>query len=332
MTAPKISVIIPMFNAEKFVRQTLVSVLASKFADYELIVVDDCSTDNSVAEVEKLLPHFNGRLKVLSTEKNSGGAGLPRNIGLANAAGKYVTFVDNDDMILPTALGDFFSAAENFDAEVVCTEKFFVSTGEFSGKDMQVRLNVAIDELVDAPTFEPEDLRQRIQRDLAGKFFITPWGKFFRRDFLIGNQIKFPQMRFAEDVNFCFKCLCLAKKFLRVPHVTNIRREMKTSAARMIIASRDGVRLWLKIFAKNISDLDEFLDALEFFRANPDVRGDVLNHYVGVHFGMIRNLFTTVQPYEVPKIFFDELQNPALDQRGKAIIAAHLFAEKVGRL
>ena len=72
MSEPKISVIIPLFNAERFIRQCLISVLASKFTDYEVIVVDDCSTDNSVAEVEKLLPHFDGRLKILSTEKKFG--------------------------------------------------------------------------------------------------------------------------------------------------------------------------------------------------------------------------------------------------------------------
>ena len=82
MSEPKISVIVPMFNAEKFIRQCLISVLASKFADYEVIIVDDCSSDNSVAEVEKLLPHFNGRLKIIRMEKNSGGAGIPRNIGI----------------------------------------------------------------------------------------------------------------------------------------------------------------------------------------------------------------------------------------------------------
>ena len=58
MTAPKISVVIPMYNAERFIRQCLISVLSSKFTDYEVIVVDDCSTDSGVAEVEKLVPHF----------------------------------------------------------------------------------------------------------------------------------------------------------------------------------------------------------------------------------------------------------------------------------
>ena len=121
MHEPKISVIIPLYNAEKYIRQCLISVLSSKFKDYEVLVVDDCSTDNSVAEVKKLMPHFDGRLKLLSTEKNSGGAGIPRNVGMQNAVGVYIIFVDADDFILPTSLGDFFELAEEFNADVVHT-------------------------------------------------------------------------------------------------------------------------------------------------------------------------------------------------------------------
>ena len=333
MNVPKISVIIPMYNAEKFIRQTLISVLASKFADYEVIVVDDCSTDNSVAEVEKLLPHFDGRLKILSTEKNSGSAGVPRNIGIEHAAGKYITFVDNDDMIVPTALADFFNAAEKFQADVVYAEKFLYFTAEeFNPKDLKPRFQGSVEELIDEPTLEPANLLERIRRDIAKKFYILPWDKLYRRDFLLKNKIRFPQMRFSEDLTFCFKCLCLAKNYLRVPQITNIRRERMNSTARIIIDSKEGVRQWLDILFRNIADIDAFMGKLKFFAQNPDVRRDVLNYYIGVHFGIIKNLFTSKQPHEVPQIFYDELQNPALNQHGKDLVAAYLFAERVASL
>ena len=328
LSEPKISVIIPLFNAEKYIRECLVSVLASTFKDYEVLVVDDCSTDNSVAEVKKLFPHFDGRLKIFSTEKNSGGPGIPRNIGIKNSSGKYISFIDNDDMILPNALENFFAVAEFYNADVVYAEKFFVSrAGEkISGKNLKPVFLGKVEELVDAPTPEPDDLCTRIRRDMEGKFFIAPWGKFYRRDFLLDNKIFFPQMRFAEDVTFCFKCLCLAKKFIRVPHVTNIRRERETSAGRMIIDSREGVRLWLDSLTKNISELDAFTGGLEL---NSDFRRDVLKFYIGVHFNMIKNLFRGVAAHEVQKIFFDELENPALDVNGKNFVVAYLFAERI---
>ena len=65
MSNPKVSVVIPMYNTEKYIRQCLISVLSQKLQDYEVIVVDDCSRDGGVAEVEKLIPHFDDRLKLI---------------------------------------------------------------------------------------------------------------------------------------------------------------------------------------------------------------------------------------------------------------------------
>lgn len=324
MNEPKISVIIPMYNAERFIRQCLISVLASKFKAYEVLVVNDCSKDNSVAEVEKLLPHFGERLKLLSTEKNSGGAGVPRNVGIKNAAGKYVTFIDNDDMILPTALENFFEVAEFYNADVVYAEKHFIlNDGEkLTGKNLKVRFFGLLEDLVDAPTLEPE-LAQRIQRYTEGKFLWVPWSKLYRRDFLLENKIDFPQMRFSEDLTFSFKCLCLAKKYVRIPHVTNIRRELKHSTGKMIIDSQDGVRLWLKILLVNVAILEDFMHGIDL---KPDCRRDVLKFCIDVHFNMIANLFQGLEPYEVQEIFFDELQNPQLNSNGKNLVAAYLYA------
>ena len=160
------------------------------------------------------------------------------------------------------------------------------------------------------------------------KYFWLPLGKFYRRDFLLENKIDFPQMSFSEDMVFCFKCLCLAKNYLRIPHLTNIRRELKNSTAKMIIDSQDGVRLWLKILSANVLILDEFMSRLNFFQINPDCRYEVLKFCTDVHFNMIRNLFQGLEPHDVWKIFYDELQNPELDSKGKNLAAAYLYAAR----
>ena len=119
---PAISVIIPMYNAEKFIADCLDSLLAQTFQDFEVIVVDDCSTDNSVAVVESYAQKFNGRFQLTKTKTNSGGGGyVPRNIGLSLANGEYVYFVDADDFIVETALEILHSAATQFNADVVYT-------------------------------------------------------------------------------------------------------------------------------------------------------------------------------------------------------------------
>lgn len=323
MATCAVSVIIPLYNSEKYIRQCLISVLASTFKAYEVIVVDDCSTDNSVAEVKKLLPHFDGRLRLLSTGKNSRGAGVPRNIGIKNASGKYVTFVDNDDMIMPNTLEDFFAAAEEFQADVVHSERFII----FKDIDLQTA-KPRIDsgelqsEFVDKPTLESANLQERIERYTAGKFFWLPWGKLYRRDFLLENRIEFPQMRFAEDMVFCFKCMCLAHNYLRVPYVNNLHRIRDSSASREY-----NLKTWLIVTTKVAIIIEDFMRQQEFFRRNARLRHAVLKFVIDKSFSWIKALSEDV-PHEVQKIFYNYLQSPDLDSRGKDIIAAYLYTER----
>ncbi len=324
MTTCAVSVIIPLYNAAPYIGQCLLSVLASEFKDFEVIVVDDCSTDNSVTEVEKLLPYFDGRLKLLSTGKNSGGAGVPRNVGIQNASGKYVTFVDNDDMILPTALGDFIAAAEQFKADVVHTERHIL----FKDADLQTaepRLDSGETHknFVDKPTLESNNLAERMRRYLRGEFFWLPWGKLFRRDFLSANRIEFPQMRFSEDMVFCFKCLCLAERYVRVPFVNNVHRIREDSAARDY-----DLQTWLAVITRALSLMEEFMSRQEFFRRNAAVRHAVRGFVIDKSFSWIRILAKS-PPREVYKFFHDALQSSAVDAKGKDILAACLCAERV---
>lgn len=92
----KISVIIPLYNCEKFIRQTLGSVQNQTYSDWEAIVVDDASTDNSRQEVEKLAQKDN-RIKIYSQPQNRG-VGACRNLAIRKASGRYLAFLDSDDL------------------------------------------------------------------------------------------------------------------------------------------------------------------------------------------------------------------------------------------
>ena len=81
MEIPAVSAIIAMYNTEKYIGECLDSLLAQTFTNFEVIVVDDCSTDSSPAIVASYLPKFGGRLKVLRLKKNSGNNGIPNNTG-----------------------------------------------------------------------------------------------------------------------------------------------------------------------------------------------------------------------------------------------------------
>ncbi len=122
-----VSVVIPMYNAEEYIGECLDSLLIQTFQDFEVIVVDDCSTDNSVEIVESYMPKFSGRLKITETKKNSGGGGyIPRNIGMMLARGEYVYFIDADDMILGNALEALYTVTILYDAEVVYTASWYI--------------------------------------------------------------------------------------------------------------------------------------------------------------------------------------------------------------
>ena len=125
---PAISIIMPMFNVDKYVGQCLDSVLAQTFKDYEVMLVNDCSTDRSREIAESYLDKFDGRLRIHSLAHNSGGAAVPRNTAIRMARGKYLYILDSDDVLLPKTLEEFYNAAEEFDADYVHTEKHFIST------------------------------------------------------------------------------------------------------------------------------------------------------------------------------------------------------------
>ena len=91
---PEISVIIPMYNSEKFIGECLDSVFAQTFQDFEIIVVDDCSTDKSCEIVENYVKNFGKKIKLIRRKKNSGSGGEPRNDGVKNSCGKYLFFLE----------------------------------------------------------------------------------------------------------------------------------------------------------------------------------------------------------------------------------------------
>ncbi|MBR4151501.1 MAG: glycosyltransferase family 2 protein [Selenomonadaceae bacterium] len=108
-----------MYNAGKYIEECLDSLLAQTFQDFEVIVVDDCSMDNSVQIVESYKEKFYGRLQLVVLEKNSGGGSKPRNLVLKLSRGEYIFFVDSDDFIMLNALETLYTTAEEYDAEVV---------------------------------------------------------------------------------------------------------------------------------------------------------------------------------------------------------------------
>jgi glycosyltransferase involved in cell wall biosynthesis len=107
---PFFTVIIPLYNKEKYIENAIKSILNQTFFDFELLIVNDCSTDNSLEIATKFLSE---KVKIIQHQKNSGLA-KTRNTGIKNANSNYVTFLDADDLWKPTFLEKIFNLIQNF--------------------------------------------------------------------------------------------------------------------------------------------------------------------------------------------------------------------------
>lgn len=139
---PEISIITPCYNASKFLQETINSVLSQTFTDWEWLITDDCSQDNSVEILEQ---QNDDRIKIFRAKKN-GGAGHARNISLKNATGRFVTFLDADDFWEPNFLEEMLSFMKKENAELAystysrCDENLNPILGDFEA-DKAVNFN-----------------------------------------------------------------------------------------------------------------------------------------------------------------------------------------------
>lgn len=129
----KISIITPTYNAAEYIHETLDCMLAQTFTDWEAILIDDCSTDNSVEIVKEYLKK-DSRFKLIQSRSNAGGPATPRNMGLKHASGDYVAFLDSDDFWLPTKLEKQLQFMEKNNAKLSSTSYILMDEG---GNDLK---------------------------------------------------------------------------------------------------------------------------------------------------------------------------------------------------
>lgn len=195
---PLISVIIPVYNVERFVEECLRSVFAQTMRDYDVIIVDDCSTDSSMEIVRRVCAECAGNIDVhiLSTGKNSG-VSVARNKGIDASEARYVYFVDSDDYISADALEKLSAVAlRHPQAQIV------YGTGKIFGNDS----NLPIIDI--ASNNFPEYIDNARQ---ARKMMLTHrllpdyvWNRLFLRDWLNEHALRFMPGILAEDKHIGF--------------------------------------------------------------------------------------------------------------------------------
>lgn len=309
---PFVSVVVPMYNSEKYIEELLDSVLNQTLKNFELIIVDDCSTDKSCEIVESYMPKFDGRLILMKNSVANEGAGVKRNRGLEMSTGKYVFFMDSDDVMIKTALEEMYNIAEEYQAEVIYCDNYYESfgTGEEFKKNVRVaEIGVQACEAVKIPTWVAYDLRERIHDWMHYNFIMTPWLKFSRRTFLVENDIKCHPLQHRNDVGQTLELLFTAKKLLRIPNFCYIRRVRDDSLNFAPKTLEQILRRWLEGTIRGIEMLDDFIGKLDFFKENPDCRYLVLNWCIVRDFRALWNGYNDIYREASPHIVYKIIQD-----------------------
>lgn len=294
---PAVSVIIPMYNAEKYITECLDSILAQTFTNFEVIVVDDCSTDNSVAIVESYKEKFGGRLKLFSTEFNADTSGsAPRNKGMLFSRGEYVTFVDADDLLKNFALKEMYTLAKDFDADVVHCEKAEGVDEDLTNPTIRSEQN---SDFVDKPTLETMDLEERVQKLLQRKFWVGPVSKLVRRDFLLKHEIFFPPLRPREDDIWSYGLIFHAKKFLRIPNIVYMVRRSANSVTRKNRTATQYINFWLSPIFIGLNAIDKLINKFDLFNKKPQYRYALFEFFLTRAFSVIFRHSVQLPPFAV---------------------------------
>lgn len=187
-----VSIILPVFNAEKFLSQCLDSILRQTYQEWELIAVDDGSKDGSI-EILKSYEKRDNRIHIISKENE--GVSIARNIALKHAHGDYIYFVDSDDIVMPEGLMILVKAMESSKATFVKSD--FLPIDE-QGKQVFINKKQVIRRRYDGKVMDSENFFKKI---LMKEYFL--WTCLFRKDIIVKNHIQFiPHCRLMEDAAF----------------------------------------------------------------------------------------------------------------------------------
>ena len=187
---PKISVIVPVYNAEKWLRRCVDSILAQTYTDFELLLIDDGSTDDSGAICDEYAT-IDQRIRVF--HKPNGGVSSARNLGLDNAVGEWISFVDSDDWMAKEHLGDLMKYLQ-----------YDFRANEYRCNNDEQQHEVLPDKNYDTKAEIGECISEFFNLHLR-----MPWGKRYRADIIREHNIRFNTMiTIGEDLIFNLEYLC----------------------------------------------------------------------------------------------------------------------------
>jgi len=229
-SAPKVSVVIPAYNAEKYIGEAITSVLDQDFLDFELLVIDDCSLDSTVAIVQEMESN-DSRVRLIRNPTNLGLGGT-RRVGVENAVGEFIAWLDADDIAKPNRLSSQIAVLES-DSNIGVVGGFiqFFSEGSF-GKTRRYDL-------------EDKILRSKIFRQNP----VAAPASMFRSAVYksVGN---YKDLRYCEDLEMLMR-VGTAFRFANVDEVMVRYRQLESSLTRMNIRKMEALAISIRLQYRN---------------------------------------------------------------------------------
>jgi glycosyltransferase involved in cell wall biosynthesis len=206
--APMVSVVLPMYNVEKYVGQTYATLKAQTFKNFEMIFVDDGSTDRSPDMVEEFAA-ADPRVRLVR-QKNQF-AGVARNNGLKHARGKYVCFLDPDDFFEARMLEKCYAAAEKHGADVTMfSADIYNQKEKFLYRAYYLEL---ASRMPQGRAFTSDEILDNVF------MLLNPWTKFYNRQFIIDNGLRYQALYSTNDAHFTMMAMATARSICAVPDV-----------------------------------------------------------------------------------------------------------------
>ncbi|MEL7567681.1 MAG: glycosyltransferase family 2 protein [Dehalobacterium sp.] len=221
MNQPKVSVIIPVYNSEQYLRQCLDSIVNQTLRDIEIITVDDGSTDNSL----DILRDYEARdSRITVKTQNNRFAGAARNTGMEVARGEYLSFLDSDDFFERNMLKKAYEKCVSCDADVGLykAKQYIEISNKFIKADWVLKKQYL-------PNNDPFSYR-----DIPGHIFqlssSCPWNKLFKSEFIHSSELAFQETHSANDVSFVYMACLLARRITVIDkYLVNYRTGINTN-------------------------------------------------------------------------------------------------------
>jgi len=202
----KVSIIIPVYNVEKYLRQCLDSVINQTFEDIEIICINDCSTDNSLNILKEFILKDN-RIKIIDLNQNKGVSNA-RNEGVKFAKGKYLTFIDSDDWVTKDYVEVLYNSIEKYNTD-------FVVANQLLFNNITSKITIVSDSskiIYDKLFYEKKD-KDMILQNISCVQMSTIWANIFKRSFISENNLSFKEVK-LEDVLFMWEVFIKAHSFI----------------------------------------------------------------------------------------------------------------------